>query len=146
MGSEILTKWVVALEIPVEETDLNENAHVDRDVLLGWFARARAAYLEQCPSLVDGSLEPTVKTLEMKLRRPVEHPDTVLIAASVTELGERWFTMTCRVRSLLGGHGVVADGRCTMEVVDPRTGESVPVPEPLRRDFFALEMGARFHS
>ncbi|MEW6060083.1 MAG: thioesterase family protein [Actinomycetota bacterium] len=146
MGSEILTKWAVALEIPAEETDLNENAHVGDGVMLGWFARARAAYLEQCPSLADGSLEPTVKTVEMKHRRPVEHPDTVLVATSVTELGETWFAMACRVRSLLGSHGVVAHGRCTMVVIDPRTGEPVPVPEPLRRDFFALEMGARFHS
>lgn len=146
MSSDILTKWAVALEIPVEKTDLDDDAQVGRDGLLGWFERARGAYFERCPSVAEGSFEPRVKTLDMRDREPIGHPDTVLIATSVTELGETWFKMTCRVRSLIRSHGVVADGRCTMEVVDPKTGELLPVPDLLRKDFVAMEMGAQFHS
>jgi acyl-CoA thioesterase FadM len=145
VSSEILTRWAVALEIPVEETDLDEDARVGREVLVGWFELARKAYLERCPSLADGSLEPRAKALEMSQRGPVGYPDTVLIATSVTELGETWFTMRCRLRSLLGSHDVVADGRCTMEVTDMDTGDPIPVPEQVRKDLLTLEMNAQFH-
>jgi acyl-CoA thioesterase FadM len=146
VSSEILSRWAVAVEIPIEEVDLGEGAGLGGDVLAEWFARARAAYLERCPSLADGRFESSVRNVEMRQRGPVGHPDTVLVAASVTELGETWFTMRCRVRSLLGTHEVVADGRCTIEVIDPGTGHPLRVPESLRKDLLTLEMGAQFHS
>ena len=84
-----------------------------------------------------------VAAVSTTLARKIEHPDTIVVNASTTELRERSFEMRCRMRSVSGDGAIVGSGSCSIELADPRTGEPVPVPRALREELIALEANAR---
>jgi len=116
-----------------------------RGGLLRWFAAGRITTSTAAGSLGPtrrGRVAPQATELRVRVTGTLRADDPILIAVSAPEVRPSSFDMTFRVRGLGDDGSVIADGRCTMVLVDPATGESRPVPASLRRDLMDIEAAA----
>ncbi len=146
MTRGILSRWAVTRETTASADEIGVDGHPTEEALLRWFAAGRITYLDRCWSLGTGAAEgrvaPQATQLRVRVTGILRADDPILIAVSAPEVRPSSFDMTFRVRGLGNDGSVIADGRCTMVLVDPATGESRPVPASLRRDLIDIEAAA----
>jgi acyl-CoA thioester hydrolase len=144
MDTPALGRWPVTVEIPVAWGDMDAFGHVNNAVYLRWFETARIAWFERVGLIERMKAErvgPILARAGVDYRRPVVYPDTVRVAATVTKLGRTSFVMAYRAESGAQGGAVVAEGETVIVMLDYRTGDKVPLDEPLRARIAEVEAG-----
>jgi acyl-CoA thioester hydrolase len=133
----IETKHPISVQRAVLWGDMDAFQHVNNTVFFRWFECARIAYFLAI-GFVDGAgAGPILAHTECRFRRPVAFPDTVVIKAGVTELGEDRFTMAYVVESEAAG--VVATGTGRIVCFDYGAGTKAPLPDAVRAALESLE-------
>jgi acyl-CoA thioesterase FadM len=145
--SSFVSRWVVSQRHEVAATDLDGGGFVRDDVIAGWIAEARVAYLDRCRALRelqeqrgsvlrwrDGGL-PSGERLG--------RTDTVVVSAGATELRPTSFTMAFRVRTYGSSDDAVVNTTCVASLEDPVTGEAGELGDTVRDELIALEHAAR---
>ncbi|HWK89375.1 MAG TPA: thioesterase family protein [Longimicrobium sp.] len=140
---ELSAAFPVVVELPVAWAEMDYFRHVNHAVYFRYFEDARIAYLERVGfrELGDGrQVGPILASAHARYRRPVEYPDTVVVGARVSTLGDDRFTQEYRLVSRAQGE-VAAEGGGVLVSYDYAAQRKAPLPEAVRGAIRALEAG-----
>lgn len=128
---ELLSDYPVQVEFPLAWGDMDAFQHVNNTRYFRFFEDARIAYFERT-ELIETSGMPTgigpiLASTSCRFRMPLTYPDTVLVGASVTSIGEDRFEMSHRVVSR-SAERVAAEGSCLVVSFDYAKGHKTTLP------------------
>jgi hypothetical protein len=129
----MLSHWPVRVWLPLSGDERDADGFLTEDGIAGLFEQVRAAYLEDCATLVDVPL--TVADVQVERGRVPAPGGGVSAAVAVVEVFPDHFTMTTRVRPE-AGVGVAATATCR---VAPTGG----VTREVQAELIARAQGAR---
>lgn len=138
---ELLEGFPVAVRLPVQWGEMDAYDHVNNTVFFRHFESARIRYLDACGFLASYEEErigAILQSTSCRFRRPLRHPDTVLVGARADEVGEDRFVMGYRTVSL-AHDAVAAEGTGTVVSYDYRAEEPTAIPDDVRRGIRELE-------
>jgi acyl-CoA thioester hydrolase len=141
---ELLAEFPVIVTIPVLWGDLDAFDHVNNLVYLRWCETARVEYLVRMGLWVDlppAGPGPILASVTCDYKRVLNYPDTVMVGASVTRIGNTSFQMRHRVVSQ-ALEVVAAEAQSTVVVFDYTNSVPVRVPESCRKAIEELESRA----
>ena len=141
MGSEILERFPVQLEIPIAWGEMDAFQHVNNLVYLRWFESARMAYFGNCEYLdvmKESSIGPILRDSRIRYRIPLTFPGNVISATRITRLEEDRFTMEHLVWSL-EHNAVAAEGDAVVVCVDYEKNCKAAVPQRYRDLILGME-------
>jgi acyl-CoA thioesterase FadM len=145
VSGDLLTTWGVVLPLePEPEGDAGAALPGSGDRR---FARGRAAFFERCPRLAgflraeDASLRVVAEQVLPVRARSDAGPAT--IGVSVVEVRPTAFDMAARVRPEGEDGAPAVHGRCTIVIERRGTGQRIPIPDEIRDEFIAIQLGAR---
>lgn len=142
---ELLKEFAVIVAIPVQWGEQDSFQHVNNMVYFRWCETARVAYLERAglrELMSDDRKGPILAAIHCDFRQPVTYPDTVLVGARVTRIGNASFQMEHRIVSTAMSI-VVAESDSTIVYLDYNQHQPIPVPEWLRAAISGIEAGSR---
>ena len=149
MTDNRLAKWpIVCDDIPVQWGDMDAFAHVNNTLYLRWFETARIAYFraiigeEKLQFARPGGVGPILASTTVNFRLPLEYPDVIKVAATVSKIGDKSFEMKYEVHSRNHDDAVAADGIAVMVSFDYAAGKPVRIEDALRDGIYALEATA----
>ena len=139
-----LGRWPVTIELPVQWGDMDALGHVNNVVYLRWFESARMEYFARAGlwDRKDEGIGPILARQTIDYRLPLEYPDAVRVACTVTKFGKTSIAMAMRLRSKLHDRAIAAEGEAILVMVAYRTGEKVPLTEELKRRILLTEANA----
>lgn len=140
---ELLEGFPATVRIPVQWGDMDAYGHVNNTVFFRWFESARIEYLERCgflDSYESARIGAILHSTSCRFRRPVLHPDRVLVGGRASELAEDRFTMAYRVVSV-EQRAVAAEGSGVIVCFDYGEGAKTAIPEEIAERIGALEDG-----
>lgn len=145
--SGMVSRWVVAQEHQVTESDRDEAGMVSDRALERWVTAARRAYLERCDTLHRISAESGLAVTEEPRRLPppgaaLGWATDVLVTASATEVHPQSFTITVRVRPGGGDRDVPVNVTCVVSLIDRADGTRRELGRQIRDELIALEHSA----
>ena len=144
MNNPQLTGFPVVVRQAVVWGDMDAYQHVNNVVYFRYFENARLEYFRRLDwfTLEDETgIGPILASTSARFRRPLTYPDTVLIGARVTAVGEDRFTLEHYLFSERLGT-VAAEGQGTVVTYHHGRHEKVPMPDELRRRLTELERQA----
>jgi acyl-CoA thioester hydrolase len=136
-----LPGFPVTISLPVQWGDQDALGHVNNIIYFRWFESARIEYLRSIGQTAEGSQNKTgviVAAISCDFRSPVTYPDTVLIGARVSRIGNSSMTMEHTAFSQ-SQQVIVAEGVSTIVAFDHAAKRSQPVPETVREAIRKLE-------
>jgi acyl-CoA thioester hydrolase len=138
-------EFPVVVEWPVAWAEMDYFRHVNHARYFTYFESARIQYLEGigfCELTEARQTGPILAGTQARYRRPVTYPDTVVVGARATEVGEDRFTHEYRLVSRALGD-VAAEGTALLVSYDYAAGRKTPLPDDVRAAIEALEGGLR---
>lgn len=140
----LLEGFPVRIRIPVQWGDMDAYGHLNNTVFFRYFESARMAYLKRC-GFLDSYDEKRVGAIlhstECRFRRPLYHPDAVLVGGRVTEIEVDRFTMGYAVVSIAADE-LAAEGTGVIVSYDYGKREKCPLPDEVRDNIEQLEREA----
>ena len=133
--------YPVHVTLPVQWGDLDALGHVNNTRYFTWFESARIALFERvglANTGADLTVGPLLATTTCDFLRPLHYPDTVVVGARVSRMGNTSFTMEYAVERTAEPGVVVARGSGVIVTVDYRAGVKVRVPQATREAIAAL--------
>ena len=134
-------EFPVVVELPVAWAEMDYFRHVNHAVFFTYFEGARIRYLDRVGFREVGpgrEVGPILASTQARYRRPVEYPDTVVVGARCSELGEDRFSHEYRLVSRALGD-VAAEGAGVLVSYDYAAACKVPLPAAVRAAIRALE-------
>ena len=134
-------EFPIVVEIPVAWAEMDYFRHVNHAVFFTYFENARICYLDAIGfrELTDTvQTGPILASAEARFRRPVTYPDTLVVGARTTELGEYRFAHEYRVVSR-AMNDVAASGGAVLVSYDYAAARKTPIPEAVRGAIRSLE-------
>jgi len=138
---ELLADFPIVVSLPVQWGEQDLFGHVNNIVYFRWLETARIAYLERIGMsmmVAENGVGPILAAIRCDFRRPVTYPDTVLIGARVTRIGNSSFQMEHNIISQ-AENMVVAEADSTLVFLDYRAQASLSLPDSIRRAISELE-------
>jgi acyl-CoA thioester hydrolase len=138
---ESLKGFPVVIALPVLWGDQDAFGHVNNLRYMGWAETARVEYLVRIglwATLPPDGVGPILVAVSCDFKRPVTYPDTVLVGARVTRIGDSSIGIEHRIVSQ-SLNEVVAEVDSTIVVLDYSRMKSVRVPEHVRKAIESLE-------
>jgi acyl-CoA thioester hydrolase len=134
LGLDLLHGFPVIIEQPVAWGEQDCFGHVNNVVYFRYFENARVAYLERLDwqaSLKATGIGPIVATAQARFRRAVRFPDSLLVGARISAMGEDRYTMDyCIVSKQLAE--VATLGNTVVVTFDYRENKKAPIPAEMR--------------
>lgn len=139
--ARLRAEFAVVVQVPVAWAEMDYFRHVNHAVFFTYFESARIEYLDRIRfrALSDQvRIGPILASAHGRFRRQVSYPDTLLVGARTTELGEDRFAHEYRVvsRAL---NDVAATGGAIVVSYDYAAGSKAPLPDPVRAAILALD-------
>ena len=137
----LLAGYPVVVEQAVVWGDMDSYRHVNNVVYFRYFENVRLEYFRRMDWFRfedETGIGPILAATQARFRKPLTYPDTILIAARVSEVGRDRLTIQHRIVSR-GQGALTTEGEGTIVTYDYRRGAKVSVPEELRRRIAALE-------
>jgi acyl-CoA thioester hydrolase len=138
---ELLDGFPIVIEQPVAWGEQDSFRHVNNVVYFRYFENARVEYLERLDwmtYLKETGVGPIVATAQARFRRAVTFPDTLLVGARVSAIGEDRYTMDYRIVSTKQSD-VVTLGDTVVVAYHYAEERKVPVPSELRARIETIE-------
>lgn len=123
--------WIT--HIPVRWGDMDAYGHVNNTVYFRYYEQARVEWLAHVGYRTAPTEEgaPVIINAECTFLRPVTYPATVEVKLFLGEPGRSsvmtWYELRC-----VGEEMLYATGYAKIVWFNPRTGQSIPIPDPLR--------------
>ncbi|MFB3827542.1 MAG: acyl-CoA thioesterase [Bryobacteraceae bacterium] len=133
--------YPVLTSIPLNWGDQDALGHVNNTMYLRWSETARVDYLLRIglwQMLAAEQVGPILASISCNYRRPLNYPDTVLVGARITRIGNSSMRMEHCIESLALGV-VAAEVESTLVVMDYKTNKPIPVPQQIREAIARLE-------
>jgi acyl-CoA thioester hydrolase len=140
----MLTGFPITLTLPVLWGDQDAFGHVNNTACIRWFESARVKYLEAieegdgAAARLPPGIGPILANVTCNYRRQINYPDTVVIGAKITKIGNTSFTMAHAVWSE-AQQAIVADGDSIVVTFDYSAQRPIRVPDALRAAIAKLE-------
>lgn len=131
----------VSISIPVAWGEMDAFNHVNNAAYFRYFESARIAYFEKIGMLAymeEHGIGPILGHTECRFRIPLTYPDTLAVAAWVSELGEDRFLMQYTVTSHKA-QAVAAEGTGRIVCVEYASGKKTALPDALRNAICRIE-------
>jgi acyl-CoA thioester hydrolase len=141
----LLDGFPVIIEQPVAWGEQDCFAHVNNVVYFRYFENARVAYLEKLDwqaYLKATGIGPIVATAQARFRRAVTFPDSLMVGARISAMGEDRYTMDYRIVSKKLAD-VTTSGDTVVVTFNYRENKKVPIPAEMRSLIERME-GKRF--
>ena len=138
---ELLAKFPVILEWPVQWGDQDALGHVNNTVYFRWCESARIAYLHRLGLeawMTPTELGPILARIECNYKRQLHFPDTVRIGSRISQLGRTSLTMEHALVSV-AQNALVAESTSVIVVFNYQTQRPTPVPAEVRLAIERLE-------
>jgi len=138
-----LADFPVVIRALVHWGEMDAYGHVNNTVFFRFFETARMAYLDRCGFLATyqrNRIGAILHSTDCRFRRPLFHPDDVLVGARALDVRDDRFTMGYRVVSL-AQQATVADGTAVIVAYDYGAGRKTVLPEEVREA--VLRIGIR---
>ena len=135
------TYYPVSLEISVVWGEMDALQHVNNVVYFRYFETVRIEYLQRIgimALLANGQMMPVVAETSAHYRRPVTFPDTLLVEARVSDVGEYGFTMSYQITSRQQA-AVTTLGDARVVMLDKTTGKKMALTAALKQQILQLE-------
>jgi acyl-CoA thioester hydrolase len=129
-----LAEFPIVVRSLVHWGEMDAYGHVNNTVFFRYFETARMAFLERCGFLATyerDRIGAILHSTDCRFRRPLFHPDEVLIGARAVTVGTDRFTMAYRVVSL-AQQATVAEGTAVIVAYDYTAGRKTALPEDVR--------------
>ena len=140
-----LDGYPVVIKVPVRWGDMDAFQHVNNIVYFQYFEGVRIEYFDRIHAmdhLRETGVGPILASTQCRFRFPVTYPDTLLVGAEVTELGEDRFTHQYLAVSQVH-EKVAAEGDGVVVTFDYQTNQKVPIPAQIRQRIYELENGLK---
>lgn len=131
----------MVIGIPVQWGEMDAYGHVNNSVFFRYFESARMEYLDRCGLLETYDSENVgaiLRSTECVFRRPLRHPDTVLVGARSVHTEEDRFTMAYLAVSEAHSE-VVAEGSAVVVSFDYAQRKKTALPRAVRAKIVELE-------
>ena len=141
MSDELLAKFPVILEWPVQWGDQDALGHVNNTVYFRWCESARVAYLQRLGLeawMKPVTLGPILAKIECNYKRQLHFPDAVRIGSRVSQLGRTSLTMEHSLVSVQQ-NAIVAESTSVIVVFNYETQRPAPIPADVRAAIETLE-------
>jgi acyl-CoA thioester hydrolase len=142
--STLLATFPVIIEVPVAWGDMDAFGHVNNTVFFRYFESARIEYLERLGfrgEAGEPGIGPILASTQCRFRRPLAYPDTVLVGARVSLLGDDRFTHEYRLVSRAWKE-IAAEGTGIVVAYDYTSRAKCAIPAAVRARIEALEGAA----
>ncbi len=139
----LLADFPSIIEIPIAWGEQDAFGHVNNVVYIRQFESARIQYMVDCEEEnadADLNLDVILASIYCRYRLPITFPDTVIVGARVSQIGDDRFTMTHRTVSRRHKK-VAADGEGLIVYYDYEKLAKASIPEALRKRILAFEEG-----
>ncbi len=139
----LLAGFPVTIELPVQWGEMDAYGHVNNTVLFRYFESARMAYFERCgfvASYQRDQIGAILHSTSCRFRRPLFCPDTALVGARVSEVGEDRVTMEYHAVSKTHDQ-LVAEGTAIVVSYDYTAGRKTALPAAVREAIAKMEKG-----
>ena len=140
---EPLAGYPVVIELPVVWGEMDSYRHVNNVVYFRYFESARLEYFRRLDWFDyerQTGIGPILAATQARFRKPLTYPDTILVGARLTSLGEDRLVLAHRIVSRRL-NAVTTEGEGTVVTFDHVNGVKVPMPEELKRRIAELEGG-----
>ena len=126
--------FLIDCAISVRWGDLDAFNHVNNAVFSTYLEEARLTWLQGLgiPWVSERSA-PVVANLQIDFLRPINWPATVVVRLFGGRVGRSSLVMPFVMQDALGAELCYAKGETTLVWIDPQSGRSIPLPEPLRQ-------------
>lgn len=145
MSDDLLAKFPVILDWPVQWGDQDALGHVNNTVYFRWCESARVAYLQRLgleawmqPASNANKTGPILAKIECNYKRQLHFPDSVRIGTRISQLGRTSLTMEHAIVSTRQ-NAVVAESTSVIVVFNYETQRPTPIPADVRRAIELLE-------
>lgn len=141
MIDELLSKYPVVLDWPVQWADQDALGHVNNTVYFRWCESARIAYFERLG--LGHWMQPTtlgliLARIECNYKRQLRFPGVVRIGSRIASIGRTSLTMEHAICSL-EQNALVAESTSVIVVFNYQTQRPTPVPAEVREAIERLE-------
>ncbi len=130
----------VVVQLPIQWGDQDAFGHVNGVVYFRWFETARVEYLDRGfgQMLSSSGQGPILASITCNYRRQLKHPDTILVSASITQIGRTSMKMRHLIYSQ-SQQAIAAEGESTVVMFDYQAQRPIAVPDDIRRQIERLE-------
>lgn len=138
-----LAGFPVVVELDVAWGEMDAYAHVNNVVYFRYFENARIAYLARVGWMASkeaNGLGPILHSTSARFRKPVAHPDRLLVAARVGDVQPDRVTFEYRIVSTRLD-AVACEGQAVVVSYDYRAAAKCPIPDAVRKAITELEGG-----
>ncbi len=136
---ELRLRYPAVVEIPVQWGEQDGFGHVNNAVFVRWFESSRIEYLRLLGiSLNTGGVGPILAAVTCNFRCQVTYPDSILIGARVSQIGNSSVGMHHAAWSRQQGK-IVADGDSTVVMFDYELQKSSPLDLATRQAITRLQ-------
>lgn len=146
-SSELLKKFPVTLQLPVQWGDMDAFQHVNNVRYLRWFESARVEYLNHLKTAhlsANTSVGFIVASLECKYLLPVTYPDTVELGVRIENIESNRFDMVCHMVSHRH-QKLVAIAQSKIVVYDYISKYKINIPQDTIQEIRLLEQSVAEH-
>ncbi len=134
-SAEPAPAWKPFARIPssVRWGDLDAFNHVNNAAYLVYIQEARLEWLAKVEGTwFDESMMPVVASAHMNYRQQLGWPSSIVVELATTRVGNSSVTIAHRIVDANDANRIYADGEVVMVWINPASGRSVPLPEPIR--------------
>jgi acyl-CoA thioester hydrolase len=139
-----LASYPIVVELPVQWGEMDAYGHVHNSTFFRYFETARVEYLTRCGFIESYDTERIgiiLHSTDCRFRRPLYHPDNVLVGTRASEIGDDRFTMRYVVVST-ASNDVVAEGNSVVVAFDYAAKRKTQLPEHILTRIRQLEQRA----
>ena len=125
-----LKGFPVIVELPVQWGEMDAYGHLNNTVFFRFFESARVEFLKECrflESYDELNIGAILHSTSCRFRLPLFYPDTVVVGAKASEIGEDRFTMAYRIFSK-DQNAIAADGEGIVVSFDYANSKKAPLP------------------
>ncbi len=136
-----LASQPVVVALPLQWGDQDAFGHVNGVVYFRWFETARVEYLNQGGLgrlMTDEGIGPILATIKCDYRRQLKYPDTILVSASISEIGRSSMKMRHLIYSQ-AQQAIAAEGESTVVMFDYASQRPIRVPDDVRERIERLQ-------
>jgi len=140
-----LTTEPLVISLPVQWGDQDPFQHVNNVAYFRWMESARIAYFQEAglsQLMSDQGVGPILASMKADFRRQLKYPDSLLVSATIHEIGRTSMKMSHRVYST-SQQTIAAEGDSVLVMFNYKGQRPVLVSDSIRSRIEAIERATK---
>ena len=139
--NDLLTDYLIVITQELIWADMDAYQHINNAVYFTYFEIARMAYFEKIgvsQYKEQHNIGPILASTKADFKAPLKYPDTINIAAKITNLASKKLSMQYSIHSQTLNN-IVAQGEALIVYFDYTNGKSCEIPEKIVNQIRQIE-------